>query len=129
MRLTRGADLRRRARIGAGVKEHPGGRGHLGEPARRGYRYARAGIAPGPLSRNRRERCRRPIEHCDWYGPENVEPVLPMWDLGEVIATHQPDETQPWEAPLQRRQRIRGVGRAEMGFDVADLDPAVGRGK
>src|SRR6266481_3143154 len=100
MRLTLGADLRCRAGIEAGVKEHPGGRGHLGEPACGRYRHTRACIAPGRLSRNRRERCRRPIEHCDWYGPENVEPVLPMWDLGEVIATHQPDETQPWEPSL-----------------------------
>src|SRR5258708_27113321 len=98
MRVPPGADLRRRAGIEAGVKEHPGGRGHLRKPACRGYRYARAGIPPGRLAGKSLERRRRAIEDCNRNGAVNILPAFPIWDLAEVVATHQPDETDPWEA-------------------------------
>src|ERR1051325_1099536 len=80
------------------------------------------------LTGERLQRCRRAGEYGNREGAENLLPTQPIWELHEVIATHQPDETRPRKAPPQRLYGVRGVGGAELGFDIADPDSAVGGG-
>src|SRR5260221_745906 len=77
----------------------------------------------------RLQRDRRAGEYGDWNGVEDVLPTPPIWDLGEVVATHQPAEMGVRKAPAKPLQRIGRIGGAESGFDPADPDAAVGGGE
>ena len=63
-----------------------------------------------------------PGENGDRNGAEDVLPPTPIWELHEVVATHQPHKSRPREAPAQRQQRVGRIGGAEPGLDVADPD-------
>src|SRR3954453_15098290 len=55
--------------------------------------------------------------------------MTPIWDLREVVATHQPDKSDTRKTPAQDLERVGGIGcRAEPGLDVGDPDTAVGGG-
>ena len=122
-----GPDPRGRARVEPGVEKHPGRRRHRGQrrAAVTGTRARAKRCAAIPASAS--ARCRA-IENGDRNGAEDVLPLLPIWELGKVVATHQPDETGARKTPAQRPERVGGVGRAEPGLDVADPDAAVGGG-
>src|SRR4051812_25074008 len=68
----------------------------------------------------------RPGEYGYWEGAENRLPPLPIWELRQVIATHQPDEMGLRKAAAERLYRIGGEAGAEPRFDVADPYAAVG---
>ena len=74
------------------------------EPGRRGARGSTAIIAGTGDNRNRHE-------------PGHIAPGLPLVELGQVIAAHQPDEAVARIAPLQRPQRIDSKPRAQLALD------------
>ena len=110
------------------MKKYPGGRRHQRQPARRGDRQPCPGEAPGGQAGERLQTDARPGENSDRNRAENLLPPVPIWELGEVIATHQPDETGARKAPAQRLQRVGGIGRAEFRLNACDDDaPVLGR--
>src|SRR4051812_49499905 len=68
----------------------------------------------------------RPGEYGYWEGAENRLPPLPIWELRQVIATHQPDEMGARKAAAERLYRIGGEAGGEPRFDVADPHAAGG---
>ncbi len=128
LRLSLGADAGGRARVEPGVEKHPGRRRHQRETARRRDRDACPGEAVCGDPRERRQRGAGAIENRDRHGAEDVLPPLPMRQLDEVVATHQPDKSGARKAPAQHLQRVGGVGRAEPGLDIADPDARLGGG-
>jgi len=71
----------------------------------------------------------RAREDGDRHAREDRAPAPPARKLDEVVGTHQPYEALPRIEPLQCRDRIGGVARAEGGFERGDANarmPAIG---
>src|SRR5215468_9302786 len=71
----------------------------------------------------------RAVEYGNRNGSKDLVPPLPVAKLHEVVGPHQPDETQPREAPSQGSQGIGSVGRSnEPGFEIADDNASLSGG-
>lgn len=54
----------------------------------------------------------------------NLHPAPPLWQLHQIIRSHQPDEVGAGEAPAQGVERIGCVTRVQVAFDVGGNDPS-----
>jgi hypothetical protein len=110
--------------IGAEVQQHERRRspcrpvlyaGHRADetpqPGCCGVRDSHCLIARTRNNRNRNKSC-------------NPPPVAPMVELGDIVGTHDPDESPFGITPDERSERVRSVAGAHLLFDVTGADDA-----
>ncbi len=78
------------------------------QPGRGGTCHCHPSIARTRDDRNRHE-------------ARDSPPVSPQMELGEIVRTHDPDETAFGIAPNEARERVGRETRAESGFDIRYL--------
>ncbi len=79
------------------------------QPGHGGARHSFAVIARTRDNRNR-------------HRTRDCAPVPPSVKLRQIVRAHQPDKPEPGKPPLQLRQRIDGIARAQFRLDRADPD-------
>lgn len=53
----------------------------------------------------------------EWHRSDDIGPVLPARQLGQVVGAHEPHEPDVGEQAAQRAERVEGVARAEFGLE------------
>ena len=107
------------------VHEDPGRRFPIRQP-RRSMNWQ----AVSPIAMRRRAeqgplRIARPGEYGDWHHFHNRRPITPAGQLNQIIRPHDPHETMPRMAVMQRPQGISGVSGTNPGLNIRNHDPRV----
>ncbi len=63
-----------------------------------------------------------PIDDRDRHQPRNVAPVAPAMKAAQIVGPHDPDEVHVRATPQQIAERLVGVVRADLRFEIAHVD-------
>ena len=89
-----------------------------------------AGIAidSGKMAVARGKHRAGPCDHCNRDELGQGLPILPMVEVFEAVAAHDPDKLRVRAMRAQQFYQVDCIGQMRVGFDIADLHGAVARG-